>query len=104
MFKGTFAHQYHVSAEQQIKLIVMSTYLRFATGNTDNGYIRISKKGHNSGTLWPSLTKLIYTSYGSCVASFIQMTWKLLEEFETQHFNNRPTTQSADSSIHHTPH
>jgi len=42
------------------------------------GYIRITKKGHNSGTLWlpgPQLhVKHIYTSYGSCVASFIQMT------------------------------
>ena len=33
--------------------------------------------------------------YGSCEASFILITWKLWEEFKTQHFTNRPTARST---------
>ena len=43
-------------------------------------YVRNSIKGHNSRTLWQNLT---------WEAGFIWMTWKLWEEFETQHLSNR---------------
>ena len=68
------------------------------------------KKGHNSGTLWPGLTT--YTSYTSTghkdkgIVQQVSSRWheKLWEQFEWQHYTNRPTIhptdrQSAESSI-----
>jgi len=47
-----------------------------------NGYIKFSKNGHNNGIPGPGLKKL-------------------LEEFETQHFTNRPTPNdwATDSQL-----
>ena len=75
---GTHNRRVEVDAlkQTQAKLELSLIMMRIPPINafsqaTIYGYIRISKKGHNSGVLWPVMH--IYLSQGSCIASLIQM-------------------------------
>ena len=48
------------------------------------GYIRVSRKAHNSGTFWLGLTSKCHTTM--CSNVHLDDTWKQSKQFEALHF------------------